>query len=142
MPILRISKLRDREHFIPLTQAELAEIDGWGVGKMDLYFKTARGKPYTQSRMNGRWNRWKDQQRELRGIEMKVHGLRATAVCDRRIAGMTHQEIVNELCMSLQRVMTYSKHIDQEALARAGRDRRERSEVVHLKTAASSIENS
>ena len=138
---LRISKLRDREHFIPLTQAELAEIDGWRVGKMDLYFKTARGEPYTQSKMNGRWNRWRGQQRTLRGFEMKVHGLRATAVCDRRLAGMAHQEISNELCMSLQRVMTYSKYIDQEALARAGRDRRERSEVVHLKTTASSIEN-
>lgn len=33
------------------------------------------------------------------------------------------------------------QHIDQAALARAGRDRRERSEVVDLKTASALIEN-
>ena len=50
------------------------------------------------------------------------HGWRAMAVCDRRLAGLEHQEISAQLCMSLQMVMRYSKHIDGEARASSQRE--------------------
>jgi hypothetical protein len=50
------------------------------------------------------------------------HGWRAMAVCDRRLAGLEHQEISAQLCMSLQMVMRYSKHIDGEARASSKRE--------------------
>jgi hypothetical protein len=40
------------------------------------------------------------------------------AVCDRRIDGLSHQEISAQLCISLGMVMRYSKHIDLARLAR------------------------
>lgn len=48
---------------------------------------------------------------------IKMHGLRAMAVCDRRLDGLEHQEISAQLCMSLPMVMRYSRQVDQEALA-------------------------
>jgi hypothetical protein len=57
--------------------------------------------------------------------QLTPHGWRAMAVCDRRLAGLEHQEISAQLCMSLQMVMRYSKHIDGERLARLGNVKRE-----------------
>jgi hypothetical protein len=56
---------------------------------------------------------------------IKLHGLRAMAVCDRRLDGLEHQEIAAQLCISLPMVMRYSRQIDQEALARRGNAKRE-----------------
>jgi hypothetical protein len=53
-----------------------------------------------------------------------MHGLRALAVCDRRIDGMTHQEIANQMCMSVEMVMQYSKGIDSETASREANRRR------------------
>jgi hypothetical protein len=36
---------------------------------------------------------------------LRLRGWRATAVCDRRIDGLSHQEISAQLCMSLGMVM-------------------------------------
>ena len=64
---------------------------------------------------------------ELAGYgPIKLHGLRAMAVCDRRMDGLEHQEIAAQLGMSLPMVMRYSRQIDQEALARRGNAKRER----------------
>ena len=57
---------------------------------------------------------------------IKLHGLRAMAVCDRRLDGLEHQEIAAQLGMGLPMVMRYSRQIDQEALARRGNAKRER----------------
>jgi hypothetical protein len=46
------------------------------------------------------------------------------AVCDRRLDGLSHQEISAQLCMSIGMVMRYSKHIDQERLAREANKKR------------------
>jgi hypothetical protein len=46
------------------------------------------------------------------------------AVCDRRIDGLSHQEFSEQLCMSTDMVMRYSKHIDQERFAREANKRR------------------
>jgi hypothetical protein len=48
----------------------------------------------------------------------------AMAVCDRRFDGLSHQEISAQLCMSMNMVMRYSKHIDQERLAREANKKR------------------
>jgi hypothetical protein len=61
---------------------------------------------------------------ELAGENIRPHGLRAMAVCDRRLDGLLHQEISAQLCMSLGMVMRYSKNIDQERLAREANKRR------------------
>ena len=63
---------------------------------------------------------------ELSGLNLNLHGLRAMAVCDRRLDGLSHQEISAQLCMSMNMVMRYSKHIDQERLAREANKRRSR----------------
>jgi hypothetical protein len=55
------------------------------------------------------------------------------AVCDRRLAGLEHQVISAQLCMSLQMVMRYSKHIDGEQLARRGNAKREQNAVEFVK---------
>jgi hypothetical protein len=57
-----------------------------------------------------------------RRLAFNAHGWRAMAVCDRRLAGLEHQEISAQLCMSLQMVMRYSKHIDGEARASSQRE--------------------
>jgi hypothetical protein len=62
---------------------------------------------------------------ELAGAgPIKLHELRAMAVCDRRLDGLEHYEISAQLCMSPAMVMRYSKHVDQEALARRGNAKR------------------
>jgi hypothetical protein len=60
---------------------------------------------------------------ELKGLNLNPLGLRALAVCDRRIDGLSHQEISAQLCISMDMVMRYSKHIDQERLAREANKR-------------------
>ena len=68
-----------------------------------------------------------DRTPELAGYgAIKLHGLRAMAVCDRRMDGLEHQEIAAQLGMGLPMVMRYSRQIDQEALARRGNAKRER----------------
>ncbi len=123
----KISKLGDKEHFLALTQAEIAEIDSWSVGPLDLYIKSPRNKPYTADHLNTRWNWWRGRPEAdaIREEIMTIHGLRATAVCDRRMKGTDHQIIGDELGMSYDMVKRYSKHIDQANIARVGRDARE-----------------
>ena len=65
--------------------------------------------------------------------QLTPHGWRAMAVCDRRLAGLEHQEISAQLCMSLQMVMHYSKHIDGEQLARRGNAKREQNAAEFVK---------
>jgi hypothetical protein len=86
------------------------------------YLLSVTGKAYNGDRLNGRWNRWRalPEAAPIAGLEMTIHGLRATAVVDRRLAGLTHQEIASQLGMSLKMVMRYSRFCDQEELAKAG----------------------
>jgi hypothetical protein len=62
--------------------------------------------------------------RTIRNTAKVRSGWRAMAVCDRRFDGLSHQEISAQLCMSMTMVMRYSKHIDQERLAREANKRR------------------
>jgi hypothetical protein len=91
------------------------------------YLLSDRDKPYTGDRLNGRWNRWRatEEAAAIASLEMTIHGLRATAVIDRRRAGLTHQEISSQIGMSLKMVMRYSRFFDQEELAKEGMKRLE-----------------
>lgn len=124
---LRIGKLREKAHWVPLTRVALAEIDSWVVEPMVPYLLSPAGKPYSGDHINSRWNRWRasEEAAPIAGMIATIHGLRATAVVDRRRAGLTHQEIAAQIGMSLQMVMRYSRFADQEDLARAGMERLE-----------------
>jgi integrase len=66
----------------------MAEIMAFGVRDLDLFLKSGRG-PYTADSLNSRWNRWRstEEAKPVRDLKMTIHGLRATAVADRRAAG-------------------------------------------------------
>lgn len=124
---LKIGKLRDRKHWVPLMRTAEAEIDSWNVAPMVQYLTSPAGRPYSGDHINSRWNRWRQSEtaKPIADIELTIHGLRATAVLDRRRAGLTHQEIAAQLGMSLQMVMHYTRFADQEELAKAGMHRLE-----------------
>jgi hypothetical protein len=124
---LSISKLRGKTHFVPLTKPQIAEIRSWGVGELDFFLKSPTGNPYTGDGLNSRWNRWRDsdEAKPIEGVKMTIHGLRATAVCDRREAGTEDGAIADELGMSVQMVSRYARFADKARSARASRDRRE-----------------
>jgi hypothetical protein len=120
----KIGKLRDKDHFIPLKESELAEIDSWSCSDTGPWVTNAAGKPMTGNALSFALEAFLAGAPELSEFRLKPHGLRAMAVCDRRLDGLSHQEISAQLCMSLPMVMRYSKHIDQERLAREANKRR------------------
>lgn len=125
-----IGKRREKKHFVPLKAVQVAEIKSWGVSPLDLFLKSARNKPYTATHLNSRWNRWRDldDAKLIEGMKMTIHGLRATAVADRRREGASDGGIADELGMSVAMVHHYSRFADKAGIARASRDRRERRE--------------
>ncbi|MFZ0720793.1 MAG: hypothetical protein WAM99_07965, partial [Xanthobacteraceae bacterium] len=60
-----------------------------------------------------------------RDLDMTIHGLRATAIHDRRRAGTEDGAIADELGMSVKMISRYLRFADKSASARASRDRRE-----------------
>src|SRR5215471_7481048 len=121
---IKVGKLRDRDHFIPLKASELAEIDSWSCSDTGPWITSVAGKPMTGHALGKALDRFLAKVPELLGLTLNPHGWRAMAVCDRRLDGLSHQEISAQLCMSLPMVMRYSKHIDQERLAREANKRR------------------
>lgn len=124
---LSISKLRDRPHFVPLLKSQVAEIRSWCVKDLDFFLKSPSGNPYTGNGLNNRWNRWRksEEAKPIADAKMTIHGLRATAVCDRRAVGTEDGAIADELGMSTQMVSRYARYADKARSARASRDRRE-----------------
>jgi hypothetical protein len=123
---ITIGKLRDRRHFIPLRKSELAEIDSWSCSDTGPWIVSARGEPMSGSMLGDLLEQFASRTPELAGYgAILLHGLRAMAVCDRRLDGLEHQEIAAQLGMGLPMVMRYSRQIDQEALARRGNAKRE-----------------
>jgi hypothetical protein len=123
----KIGKRRDLEHFLPLNAAELAEIDSWSCSDTGPWVVSPRGKPMSGDHLAASLRRFIEKTPELSAIEpVALHGLRAMAVCDRRLDGLEHQEISAQLCMSAEMVYRYSRHIDQESLARRANEKRER----------------
>jgi integrase len=121
---IKVGKLRDKHHFIPLRVDELAEIDSWPCSDVGPWIVSAAGNPMNGNALGSAFDRFLASVPKLAGTNLNLHGLRAMAVCDRRLDGLSHQEISAQLCMSLNMVMRYSKHIDQERLAREANKKR------------------
>jgi hypothetical protein len=121
---IKVGKLRDKDHFIPLKDSELAEIDSWSCSDTGPWITNAAGRPMSAQALSNALDRFLDDVPELKGLNLKPHGLRAMAVGDRRIDGLSHQEISAQLCMSIGMVMRFSKNIDQERLAREANKKR------------------
>lgn len=123
---ITIGKLRDRPHFVPLSKAELAEIDSWSCSDTGPWIVSNKDQLLGGAELAELLDWFVARTPELAGYgPIKLHGLRAMAVCDRRMDGLEHQEIAAQLGMSLLMVMRYSSQIDQEALARRGNAKRE-----------------
>jgi hypothetical protein len=61
-----------------------------------------------------------------------MHGLRAMAACDRKLEGAEDRAIGASLCMSVSMVQRYTKHIDNELLARGVRDKMQAKTVLQF----------
>jgi integrase len=123
---VRIGKLRDKPHFIPLTRAQMAEIRSWGVHDLEFFISIPfSGRRYTTNALNKSWNRWREAA-TISDLKMTIHGLRATAIHDRRSAGTEDGAIADEIGLSVKMVSRYLRFADKAASARASRDRRER----------------
>jgi integrase len=143
---LRIGKLRDKPHMVPLTKAQMVEIRSWGVGDLAFFIATpVAGKRCTERYLNHLWREWRavPEAAPIRDMKMSIHGLRATGINDRRMVGTEDGAIADELGMSVNMVQRYLRFADKIASARASRDRRERkaaqfvNPVVDLKTLGS-----
>ena len=140
---LRIGKLRDRKHFVPLTGEQMAEIKSWGVRDLDFFITTpVTGRRCTAHYLNQLWNGWRasPEAAPIRDLKMTIHGLRASKIEDLRRAGTEDGAIADEVGISETMVRRYLRFADKSASARASRDRRERkaaefaNPVVHLQT--------
>ncbi|MGL4296913.1 MAG: tyrosine-type recombinase/integrase [Aestuariivirga sp.] len=121
---MTITKRRkDRKHWVPLSQAQIRDIDGWDGAVMAAYILNERGKPYTPDGFRAIYKVWRARPENAVVGDITPHDLRATAVCDDRIAGYSHQEISARRGMSIQMVMRYSRHIDQRLIASASNER-------------------
>lgn len=122
---LTITKLHDRPHWCPLSQSEASVIDGWRQFPATPFIGMNRKKRHTKASVQRIWNGFAATEvgSALRGFT--PHDLRATKICDDRIAGYSHQQISARVGMSLQMVMRYSRHIDQRLAARGTKTDRE-----------------
>jgi integrase len=137
--LLRIGKLRDRKHFVPLTAEQMTEISSWGVRDLDFFITTpATGRRCTPTYLNILWNDWRGspEAEPLRGLKMTIHGLRATKIDDLRRAGTEDGAIADEIGMSSKMIARYLRFADKAASARASRDRRERKRVESVNPAS------
>ena len=78
--------------------------------------------------LNTLWNNWRElkETEDIRDLKMTIHGLRASAIDDRRREGTEDGAIADELGMSVKMVSRYLRFSDKVASGRASRDRRER----------------
>lgn len=106
------------------------------------YVFSRPGNEYTPTGLRSRWNRWIDSTAEGKELIRRwteychhlaerfgesfdpadterptLHGLRGSAVVIRRMAGATHQQIANDIGMSIQMVSHYTRFMDQKAAA-------------------------
>lgn len=122
---LRIGKLRDKKHMVPLTAAQMAEIKSWKVRDLEFFITTLTGNRCTDRYLNSLWNSWRalDDAKPIRELKMTIHG--STAINDRRVAGTEDSAIADEIGMSPKMVTRYTRFADKIASGRASRDRRE-----------------
>jgi hypothetical protein len=126
---VRIGKLRDKPHFVPLTATQMAEIRSWGLRDLECFLATAKiGRRFSKRYLDHAWRKWRasDEATPIRDLQMSIHGLRATKIADLRRAGTEDGAIADEIGMSVKMVSRYLRFADKTASARASRDRRER----------------
>ncbi|MGC2075074.1 MAG: tyrosine-type recombinase/integrase, partial [Xanthobacteraceae bacterium] len=122
---VRITKLGDKPHFVPLTASQMQEIRSWGVQDLDLFITTPAGKRLSANYLNKLWSQWRDGASVHGMSEASIHGLRATKINDLRSSGVEDGAIADEIGMSVAMVSRYLRFADKAARARASRDRRE-----------------
>jgi hypothetical protein len=86
---IKIGKLHNRDHFIPLKASELAEIDSWSCSDTGPWITNEVGKPMSGSALAHALDGFVADTPELAGVKLRPHGLRAMAVCDRRFDGLS-----------------------------------------------------
>ena len=125
---LRIGKLRERKHFVPLTTEQMAAIKSWDVRDLDFFITTpVTGKRCTAHYLNQLWNEWRGspEAAPVRDLKLTIHGLRASKIEDLRREGTADGAIADEVGISEAMVRRYLRFADKSASARASRDRRE-----------------
>lgn len=125
---VRIGKLRNKPHFVPLTAAQMSEIRSWNVRDLEFFIATPTGKRFVESYLNKVWRDWREtaDAAPIRDLQMSIHGLRATKISDLRSIGTEDGAIADEIGMSVKMISRYLQFADKAASARASRDRRER----------------
>jgi hypothetical protein len=137
---LLVQKIGNVRHWVPVLTEAWTAIDSWQAEPMLPYLNIG-GRKISEDRLRNEWKAFRKLHPKDIPPDATLHDLRAMAVCDRRIAGVAHQQIEAQLCMSLEMVMAYSKRIDNELNARAGMRTMERAENASLKTIYLAIEN-
>lgn len=125
---LRIGKLRERKHFVPLTLPQMTEVKSWGVRDLEYFITTpVTGARCTAHYLNQLWNEWRasPEAAPVRALRMTIHGLRASKIEDLRQAGCADGAISDEIGISEAMVRRYLRFANKAASARASRDRRE-----------------
>lgn len=122
----QIGKLRDQWHEQPLTKAQLAELDSWSCSDTGPWIVSPTGRPMSGDHLQSSLGRFIAKTPALQGFDLKMHGLRAMAACDRKLAGSENKAIGASLGMSTGIVERYIRNIDKAALARQVRDGLER----------------
>ncbi len=76
---------------------------------LDFFLTSASGRRCTALYLSQLWAIWRDgpEAAPLKGAKLTVHGLRATAVADRRRAGTEDGAIADEIGMSVGMVTRY-----------------------------------
>ncbi len=133
---VRIQKLGGKLHMVPLTKAQMVEIKSWPVRDLQFFITSPTGKKVSANYLNELWNDWRASEaaKPIREMKMTIHGLRSTAINDRRREGATDGGIADELCMSVKMVSRYLRFADKVASGRASRDRREQKQAEFANT--------
>ena len=115
--LTNIQKIKSKGHWCPLAPDYITIINSWPVFPTATYIADEKGRPTTPRALARRLKKYVASNSEMAAMEIKPHGLRAMAVCDRRIAGTPHQRISLQIGMTVRQVEHYSRHIDQRLAA-------------------------
>lgn len=124
---IKISKLRDKAHFVALMAHQVDEIRSWieaGQPPERPFLLNSLGKKLTTRCLRRIWAKWRDST-WLKDTGVTIHGLKVTAVCDWR-GKVTDGSIAKAIDMSPEMIKHYSRFMDAEQASRECRDEREK----------------
>lgn len=122
---IKIGKLRNKDHVIPLMKSQLAELDSWSCSDTGPWITSPAGDTMSGDAIYQALQRYIERTPELKDLQLAMHGLRAMATIDRKLAGAENRAIGASLRMSTAMVERYIRHIDDLELARGVRDQLE-----------------